>query len=173
MTDEELAIARSTPNCRFDVATPAPPPTPPAAPVAPAASAPQVAPDATEFVQRVLGDRAQPVVMFALEWCEFCWAVRKMLARLGIGYRSVDLDSVEYQQHDRGGKIRAALVARTSMSTIPQVFVGGEFIGGCTEVFDAYRGGRLQTLLDKHGVAYERGLSVDPYSFLPTWLHPR
>ena len=169
MTAEELAISRSTPNYRFDVA--APPAPPPAA--APAATPSAVSPEAAEFVTRVVGDARQPVVMFALEWCEFCWAVRKMFARNGIAYRSVDLDSVEYQKDDRGGKIRAALTARTSMATIPQIFVGGEFIGGCTDVFDAYKAGRLQGLLDKHQAPYDRSLNVDPYSFLPTWLHPR
>jgi cysteine synthase A len=111
--------------------------------------------------------------MFALEWCEFCWAVRKMFAKQGIAYRSVDLDSVEYQRDDRGGKIRAALSARTSMTTIPQIFVAGEFVGGCTDVFNAYKAGRLQALLDERGVSYDRTAHVDPYSFLPSWLHPR
>ncbi|MGH8173691.1 MAG: glutaredoxin domain-containing protein [Rhodanobacteraceae bacterium] len=111
--------------------------------------------------------------MFALEWCEFCWAVRRLFARLGIAYRSVDLDSVEYQQDDRGGKVRAALAARTSVATIPQVFVGGEFIGGATDVLEAYKQGRLQALLQKYEIGYDRDTQVDPYSYLPTWLHPR
>jgi cysteine synthase A len=111
--------------------------------------------------------------MFALEWCEFCWSVRRMFAKHGIAYRSVDLDSVEYQKENLGGQIRAAVSARTSFSTIPQIFVGGEFLGGCTDVFDAYKDGRLQQLLDKSNVEYDRTLKVDPYSFLPTWLHPR
>ena len=80
MTDEELAIARSTPNYRFDVA---PPPQP-------GGGTPQpISPDTEEFVARVVRDREQPVVMFALEWCEFCWAVRKMFARHGIGYQLI------------------------------------------------------------------------------------
>jgi len=163
MTDEEQTIARSTPNYRFDVT----------AAQQPKSVAQPVSRDAEEFVMRVLRDREQLVVMFALEWCEFCWAVRKMFTKHGIAYRSVDLDSVEYQKDDRGGKIRGALAARTSMTTIPQIFIGGEFVGGCTDTFDAYKAGRLQTLLDKHGASYDRNLRVDPYSFLPTWLHPR
>ncbi|GAC1692787.1 MAG: hypothetical protein PVS2B3_01780 [Steroidobacteraceae bacterium] len=166
MDEEELSIARSTPNYRFDV--------PVTAAATPAASAPPPAAASAEaFVAGAIADPAQPVVMFALEWCEFCWSVRRMFARHGIGYRSVDLDSVEYQAGNRGGEIRAALGARTGVSTIPQIFVGGEFIGGCTEVFDAHKAGRLQALLDKHHVAYDRGVRVDAYSFLPSWLHPR
>jgi len=113
------------------------------------------------------------VVMFALEWCEFCWAVRKMFARFNIPYLSVDLDSVEYQKDDRGGKIRAALIAKTSMATIPQIFVGGELIGGSTDVLDAWKQGRLQKLLKQARVKYDETVNIDPYSFLPTWLHPR
>ena len=122
---------------------------------------------------RTIADPAKPVVMFALEWCEFCWSVRRMLAKHEIAFLSVDLDSVEYQNDNRGGKIRAALSARTSVNTIPQIFIGGEFIGGCTEVFNAHKDGRLDALLEKHHVTYNRNLRVDAYSFLPTWLHPR
>jgi cysteine synthase A len=59
------------------------------------------------------------------------------------------------------------------MTTIPQVFIAGEFIGGCTDVFNAHKGGQLQALLDKRGVSYDRTVHIDPYSFLPSWLHPR
>ena len=165
MTAEEIEIAQSTPNYRFDA--PAPPPPPVVQEPAP------VSADAAAFVERVINDREQPVTLFALEWCEFCWSVRRMFAKLGIAYRSVDLDSVEYQKDDRGAKVRAALTARTSVSTIPQIFVGGEFIGGATDVFDSWKQGKLQSLLERSHVAFDRDTKVDPYSFLPTWLHPR
>ncbi len=166
MTVEEIEISKSTPNFRFDVSQPA-------APTGPATAQQPVAAEAEAFVRQTIGDAAQPVVMFALEWCEFCWSVRKLFAKYRIPYRSVDLDSVEYQQDDRGGKIRAALAARTGFATIPQIFIGGEFIGGCTELFDGIRQGRVPELLAENSVDYDRSVSDDPYSFLPTWLHPR
>ena len=173
MTDQELEISRSTPSARFDVAAAAPSPTPAPAPApAPTVSQPVEA-DATEFVARAIGDPNHPVVMFALEWCEFCWAVRNMFAHYGIAYRSVDLDSVEYQRDDRGGKIRAALSSRTGVVTIPQVFVGGELIGGASETLEAMKQGRLQQLLERSGVTYDRQAQTDPQSFLPGWLQRR
>ncbi len=166
MTAEEREVSRSTPSCRFDAP-------PPAAPAAASADPPQVSAKAAAFVAETIHDPEQPVVMFALEWCEFCWSVRRMFAKLGIAYRSVDLDSVAYQAGNWGGEVRAALSARTACRTIPQIFVGGTFIGGCTELFDAYREGRLQPLLEQAGVDCDDGVDVDPYGFLPAWLHPR
>jgi cysteine synthase A len=168
MSEEEIAIAQSTPRFRFDTQTPAPVP-------AAAANGHDVAPtpEAEAFVESLVSDEDNPVVMFALEWCEFCWSVRRLFQAFGIQYRSVDLDSVEYQKDDWGGQIRHALRARTASPTIPQVFVGGEHIGGCSETFDAFNEGRLQTLLRKNRVSFDDRQKSDAYSFLPNWLHPR
>jgi len=171
MTEEEIALSCSTPNYRFDVAPPPAEPEPAAAQAA--TPAPAVTAEASAFVEEVLSDATQPVVMFALEWCEFCWSVRRMFARFGISYRSIDLDSVAYQKDDLGGRIRASLTARTSISTIPQIFVGGQLIGGSTEFFDAWRAGRAQELLRKSGASFDETAQEDPYSFLPTWLQAR
>ena len=69
------------------------------------------------------------------------------LHALGIQYRSVDLDSTAYQPDDLGNKIRAVLGARTGAKTIPQIFIGDEHIGGCTDLFDAWREGSIQRRL--------------------------
>jgi cysteine synthase A len=186
MTEEEQEISRSTPGYRFDATPPAAAPasapptsTPPAsAPPAPASTAAPADIDAatfvaSAFVESVLGDPAQPVAMFALEWCEFCWAVRKMFARFSIPYRSIDLDSVAYQKNDRGLAIRSAVTAKTSVPTIPQIFVGGTLIGGASDVITAWKAGTLQKRLDQARVTYNPSTGVDPSSFLPGWVHPR
>ena len=165
MTGEELEIAASTPRYRFDVAA-APAPSP--------AAEPELATrEAVAFVEEAVSDKSQPVVMFALEWCEFCWSVRRLMTEFGIPYRSIDLDSVAYQKDNRGGDIRVALRQKTGSPTIPQIFLGGEYIGGCTETFDAFNQGRFQKLLEANGVAFDRSKKADAYGFLPKWLHPR
>ena len=111
--------------------------------------------------------------MFALEWCEFCWSARKLFAQLGIEYTSVDLDSVEYQDGDRGGKIRAVLAAETGAVTIPQIYIGGKHVGGATEVFDAAKDGSMAELLKANNVSWSESENRDPYTFLPGWLHAR
>ncbi|HSN70890.1 MAG TPA: glutaredoxin, partial [Steroidobacteraceae bacterium] len=115
----------------------------------------------------------EPVLLFALEWCEFCWSVRKLFGRLGIRYRSIDLDSVAYQPDDLGGRIRAVLADRTGSPTIPQIYVAGRHIGGCTDLFDAWRSGAIQTQLRDSSIDYDATCEIDPYSLLPKWLQPR
>jgi cysteine synthase A len=177
MDETELEISRSTSLCRFEAPPPAAPAAPTGAAAAPAAPAdepkPALDPAAERFVREVIAAREQPVVMFALEWCEFCWSVRKLFAQLGIEYRSIDLDSVAYQEGDRGGKIRAVLREQTGSPTIPQIFIGGRHIGGCTDTFDAFKSGALQALLREAGVEFKECAGLDPYSLLPQWLHPR
>ena len=128
---------------------------------------------ALEFFDKAIHDPENPVVMFAMEWCEFCWSVRKMFAAYDIPYRSVDLDSVAYQEDNMGGKIRKAIEFHTGLKTIPQIYVGGEHIGGATETFDALKDGELSKLLEANNVEWDRGVDIEPYSFLPGWLHSR
>lgn len=164
MNDSEIEVSQSTPRYRFDVS---------AAPAPQVVTAPAAKREAIEYVNSVIDDPETPVIIFALEWCEFCWSVRKMFDELGIPFKSIDLDSRAYQQGELGADIRAALREMTNAPTIPQIFVCGEYIGGCTETFDAFNDGRLKKLLTENSVAFDRSKNPDAYGFLPTWLHPR
>jgi cysteine synthase A len=53
------------------------------------------------------------------------------------------------------------------------VFVGGELVGGSTDVLEAWKQGKLQKLLANARVEFDKSTSVDPFSFLPTWLQKR
>jgi cysteine synthase len=164
MTPEELAISHSTPNHRFDKAPDVPPKR---------AEEAASTPEAEALVAAALGDPERPVVLFALEWCEFCWAVRKLFARCGIRYRAVDIDSVAHQRDNLGERIRAALSARTGLSTIPQVFIGGTLIGGADATFAAFESGKLQELLREHRVPFEDTVGSALYSLMPAWSQKR
>jgi cysteine synthase A len=168
MNDAELELSRSTPGCRFD-APPAPVPAPPVQPEPVTVRSRDE--EAEAFVSNVIEDHA--VVLFALEWCEFCWAVRKLFRKLGVAYKSVDIDSVGFQQRELGTRIRVALKQRCGLPTIPQIFIGGVHVGGCMDLLDAVSDGRAFQLLDEAGVEYQRSADLNPYRFLPQWVHPR
>ena len=173
MDENEIEISKSTPGFRFDVrpaATCTPPH--PAAPQPEPEPVPAIA-DAEKFYQAVLSDKQRPVVLFALEWCEFCWSARKFLSALEIDFRAVDLDSVELQANDLGEKIRQVMNTHTGARTIPQIFISGNRIGGATDTFDAYKSGAFQEELRKAGVSFKNLPDLDPYHLLPNWMHSR
>ena len=179
MNEAEIAISRSTPFARFDAPPPPPAPDDAGQDADSDTDAPGPGPvdtdaDVERQVDAWLNDEEQPVVMFALAWCEFCWSVRKLFGALDIPYRSVDLDSVAMQKDDLGGRVRAVLKRRIGTPTIPQVFVAGNHIGGATDTFDAVDSGELESLLKSAGIEMQQPAEgFEPRQFLPGWLQTR
>ena len=167
MSAEEQEIAHSTPNYHFDS------PPPPDDQDEEKATDPVAPADALKFLDVTTQDAENPVVMFSLEWCEFCWSVRKLMTEYEIPYRIIELDSVAYQEDNKGANIRASILERTGLRTVPQIYVGGEHIGGATEFFDALKDGSMTTRLEQNNVVWNKSADRDPYSFLPSWLHAR
>jgi cysteine synthase A len=171
MSDEEWEVSRSTPNYRFDAATTG---KPEVKTTLDKDNAPEIDAQALAFVNKVTSDAAQPIVLFALEWCEFCWSVRKLFAKLDIPYLALDLDSVKFQDNNLGGKIRAVLLDQLGSPTIPQIYIGGKHIGGATDLFATYSNGELRGLLAEHSINMkEMPEEFEPASLLPGWLHKR
>jgi cysteine synthase A len=170
MSEDELEISRSTPNYRFDAATTGKP-----APAAGEEDSPvALDEEALAFVAQATSDADNPVILFALEWCEFCWSVRKLFAKLDIPYLALDLDSVKFQDGDKGGKIRAVLLDQLGSPTIPQIYIGGKHIGGATDLFAAFTSGVLNDMLSNHSISMkEMPEEFEPLSLLPGWLHKR
>lgn len=167
MNEEERALSSSTPGYRFDA------PKEEKRPVPHSSVASKAPVKAVEFMNSVIASSDEPMVMFSLEWCEFCGSIRKLSEALGIECRTIELDSIEYQKDAFGSDLRLALQEQTGKSTIPQVFFAGEYLGGCTDTFEAFLDGRLQAMLSERDIAYNEDVSIDPYSLLPGWLHPR
>lgn len=163
MNETETALSQSTAGFRFDLNTT----------TSPTDENSTIDERARLEMQAICDNKEQPIVMFALEWCEFCWSVRKVLKEYNISYLSADLDSVKYLEGNRGGNIRNALKAKTGCNTFPQIFVGGEFIGGCSDLFDGIKDGSMMQKIDALNIARDKNVSTDPYSFLPGWLHAR
>lgn len=157
MTEEERAIAASVPAA------------PKKKGPSDKAARPPISKTARRFVRDVIADASAPVVMFGFEWCEFCWSVRRMFADAEIPFRSIDVDSAEFRENDQGGDILRALFDHTKMRTVPQVFVGGELVGGATDTLLASGSGTLAERLAKLEEPIVPKSTKDPLDYLPAW----
>ena len=164
MDDDEWAISRSSPRARFDAPAASSPPA--AAPLVPARQG-------IDFVDAAVADASRPALMFGLRWCEFGWALRRLFERLGAPLHEIHVDDPALQADGLAGALRAALAARCGSVTLPQLFVGGEHVGGCTEAVAAWDDGRLADVLRRAGVPFDAEARVDARSLLPAWVQPR
>jgi monothiol glutaredoxin len=76
--------------------------------------------------------------------CGFSQAVVQVMNQLGVRYATFDVLA--------DGDIREGIKAYSNWPTIPQLYVKGEFIGGCDIVREMFASGELQQLLAERGL---------------------
>ena len=76
--------------------------------------------------------------------CGFSAAVVQALSHLGVKFKGINV------LEDPG--LRDGIKQFSSWPTIPQLYVKGEFVGGCDIVREMFQTGELQELLHSHGV---------------------
>jgi len=90
------------------------------------------------------------VVMFAFSKCPFCIKAKNELNEMGVDYLPVDLDKMG----DEGTQLRAELAKKTTRTSMPNIFIAGEGIGGCNDgpgLMTLKKQGELVPMLEKAG----------------------
>ena len=77
--------------------------------------------------------------------CGFSAAVVQILSHLGVKFKGINV------LEDPG--LREGIKQFSDWPTIPQLYVKGEFVGGCDIIREMFQSGELQQLLDHKGVA--------------------
>eukprot|EP00978_Attheya_sp_CCMP212_P022940 scaffold69347_cov44-Attheya_sp.AAC.2 len=72
----------------------------------------------------------EKVVMFSFTSCPFCRRAKDLLDEQGISYRSMELDELPGNE---GNEIRAVLGKLTKRTSVPSIFIDGNYIGGCND----------------------------------------
>jgi monothiol glutaredoxin len=100
--------------------------------------------------ERIESDiKANPVVLYmkgtpVFPQCGFSARVVQILTHIGVPFKGVNvLEDME---------IREGIKAYANWPTIPQLYVAGEFVGGCDIVTEMYQDGELQSLMKEKGL---------------------
>ncbi|KAH9479726.1 Monothiol glutaredoxin-5 [Psilocybe cubensis] len=96
--------------------------------------------------------KASPVVLFmkgtpAEPQCGFSRAVVQILDLHGVPAEKMQTYNVLADQ-----ELRSSIKEFSEWPTVPQVYVNGEFIGGCDILIGMHQSGELETLLENNGV---------------------
>jgi len=88
------------------------------------------------------------VAMFSFTTCPFCRRAKDLLNEKGINYVSMELDELDGNE---GNEVRAILGRRTKRTSVPSIFIGGKYIGGCNDgpgLLPLAESGELDRLLE-------------------------
>lgn len=97
-----------------------------------------------EQLEKAIADT--PILLFTkgnkmFPRCGFSAAVIDVFTQMGVPFETIDI----FEDPD----IRPTLIAMTDWPTTPQIFIGGEFVGGGDIVREMFASGELQPVVDK------------------------
>ena len=80
------------------------------------------------------------VEIYTRKYCSYCHFAKELLSRKGVNFREIDVTGSQ--------EMRDAMIQRASgQSTLPQIFIGATFVGGCDELYALEDAGKLDPLL--------------------------
>jgi monothiol glutaredoxin len=105
--------------------------------------------------QRIQGEIDQHPVMLYMKGtpmfpqCGFSARVVQILTHMGVPFHSANvLEDME---------LREGIKEFSQWPTVPQLYVKGEFVGGCDIVTEMFQSGELETFMSEKGVAQKTG----------------
>ena len=84
--------------------------------------------------------------------CGFSGQVVQILDHLGVTYKGLNVLDLD--------DLRQGIKSYSNWPTIPQLYVKGEFVGGCDIIREMFQAGELQGLLKEKGVTVKENASA-------------
>jgi glutaredoxin 3 len=80
------------------------------------------------------------VLMYSTAVCPYCVRAEQLLRKKGV-------EAIEKVRIDLDDERREEMMARTGRRTVPQIYIGDTHVGGCDDLHDLDRAGKLDALL--------------------------
>ena len=107
-----------------------------------------------DVFERIQGEIDQHPVMLYMKGtpmfpqCGFSARVVQILSHLQVPFQSANvLEDMD---------LREGIKEFSQWPTVPQLYVKGEFVGGCDIVMEMFQSGELESLLEEKGVAHSK-----------------
>ena len=79
------------------------------------------------------------ITIYSRSWCSFCNRAKSLLDSKGVDYINIDIE----EQPEK----RDEMIELTGRTSVPQIFIKDQAIGGCDDLFALHSSGDLETLL--------------------------
>jgi glutaredoxin 3 len=79
------------------------------------------------------------ITIYSSDWCPYCKRAKALLRSKNVDFEEICVDG--------RADVRAEMAARAGRSSVPQIWINGEHIGGCDDLHALERAGELDILL--------------------------
>lgn len=79
------------------------------------------------------------VTIYTTTFCPYCIRARRLLDNKQVAYREIKVDN--------DPALRREMTRLSGRTTVPQIWIGEQHVGGCDDLFALERSGRLDPLL--------------------------
>lgn len=79
------------------------------------------------------------IIIYTTPICPYCVRAKQLFKQKGVAWTEIDVS--------RDANERMALMERTKQRTVPQIFINGQHVGGCDDLYALERAGKLDALL--------------------------
>ena len=84
-------------------------------------------------------DPVSEVVIYTTRWCPFCIRAKALLDQKRVSYQEILVDGDPATRHQ--------MAERAGQTSVPQIWIGEQHIGGCDQLYGLERSGGLDPLL--------------------------
>ncbi|UFH49174.1 glutaredoxin 3 [Pseudomonas sp. KNUC1026] len=79
------------------------------------------------------------VIVYSSDWCPYCMRAKGLLTGKGVEFQEIKVD----------GKpaVRAEMANKAGRTSVPQIWIDDQHVGGCDDLYALERAGKLDTLL--------------------------
>ncbi|MBM7061084.1 glutaredoxin 3 [Pseudomonas sp. UL073] len=79
------------------------------------------------------------VVIYSSDWCPYCIRAKQLLTRKGVAFDEIKVDGQP--------QLRAEMTKKAGRTSVPQIWIGSQHVGGCDDLYTLERAGKLDALL--------------------------
>ncbi len=79
------------------------------------------------------------VVVYSSAWCPYCIRAKQLLSSKGVAFREINVDGQPI--------VRAEMTRKAGRTSVPQIWIGSTYMGGCDDLYALERAGKLDALL--------------------------
>lgn len=79
------------------------------------------------------------VVVYSTRYCGYCVAAKRLLTAKGVAFEDLAIDL--------SPQLREQMQALTRRTSVPQIFIDDQHVGGCQELYELDQSGELDELL--------------------------